>query len=128
MIRYIIGDIKAIAVLLHLISGKLRTPNNLTLNDLIQFFKQKYCLNIPWRRKDISSIASNRWFAAFTEGNGAKGVEIAEAKAKSDHRKRYFTRNISVKFRLDQCTYDNPNKASISPLLQKIAGFFIQCS
>ena len=34
-IRYIIGDIKGIISIVNLISGKLRTPNNKRLNNLI---------------------------------------------------------------------------------------------
>jgi hypothetical protein len=58
-IRYIIGDIKGIMVLVNLISGKLRTPKNQRLNDLIQFINQKYGLNIPSRSEDTSSMGSN---------------------------------------------------------------------
>jgi len=63
MIRYIIGDINGITVLVNLISGKLRTPKNQRLNDLIQFINQKYCLTqsaiSSSRLEDISSMGSN---------------------------------------------------------------------
>jgi hypothetical protein len=59
MIRYIIGDIKGITNLVNLIGGKLRTPKNQRLNDLIQFINQKYCLSIANSNLDISSMESN---------------------------------------------------------------------
>jgi len=59
VLRYIIGDIKGITVLVNLISGKLRTPKNERLNDLILFINQKYCLNLPNSNLDISCMSSN---------------------------------------------------------------------
>ena len=35
VIRYIIGDIKGIMILINLMHGKLRTPKNKRFNDLI---------------------------------------------------------------------------------------------
>lgn len=126
VIRYIIGDIKGIKVLLNLISGKFRTPKNQRLNDLIRFINQKYCLNIPSSNLDTSSIGSNSWFAGFTDALGHFGVKIVEAKPKSDKRKKSISTNISLKFRLDQRSYDRPNKASMSPIMKNIA-IFLSC-
>ena len=124
VLRYIIGDIKGITVLVNLISGKLRTPKNQRLNDLIQFINQKYCLNLPSSKlDDISCMSSNSWFAGFTDADGHFGVKIVEAKPKSDQRKRSVSTNISLKFRLDQRSYDKPNKSSMSPVMQIIADF-----
>jgi hypothetical protein len=126
VIRYIIGDIKGITVMVNLISGKLRTPKNQRLNDLIQFINQKYCLNIANSILDISNMASNSWFAGFTDADGHFGVKIIEAKPKSDKRKRSVSTNISLRFRLDQRSYDKPNKTSMSSIMQAIATFLTQ--
>lgn len=123
VIRYIIGDIKGITVLVNLISGKLRTPKNQRLNDLIKFINQKYCLNIANSILDISSMGSNSWFAGFTDADGHFGVKIVEAKPNSDKRNRSVSTNISLKFRLDQRSYDKANKAYMSPIMQRIASF-----
>ena len=45
-IRYIIGDIKSIQLIINLIHGKLRTPKNKRLNDVINFINNKYFLEI----------------------------------------------------------------------------------
>lgn len=122
VIRYIIGDMKGITVLVNLVSGKLRTPKNQRLNNLILFINQKYSLNIPYSNLDLSNMDSNCWFSGFTEADGHFGVKLVESKPKSDER-RSVCANISLKFRLDQRSYDKPNKASMSPIMHAIASF-----
>jgi hypothetical protein len=41
-IRYIIGDIEGIKLLINLIHNKLRTPKNITFNKLVEFINNKY--------------------------------------------------------------------------------------
>lgn len=55
-IRYIIGDIKGIMILVNLIHGKLRTPKNIRFNDLIQFMNTKYYLDTPESLLDNSNL------------------------------------------------------------------------
>jgi hypothetical protein len=61
-LRYIIGDKKGILLFINLIHGKLRTPKNKRLNELIEFLNMKYSLKItlvldsPWPRLKVYSI------------------------------------------------------------------------
>lgn len=73
--RYIIGDIKGILVLVNLMKDKFRTPKNQRFNNLISFINEKCFLNIALSKLDhTSSMACNSWFAGFTEGDGHFGV------------------------------------------------------
>lgn len=126
VIRYIIGDIKGIIILINLINNKLRTPKNKRLNDLIKFINYKYNLFIPESKIDYSDLNENSWFTGFTEADGHFGIKIVEAKPKSDTRKRSVSENISLKFRLDQRSIDKPNNAPMLPIMEKIA-FFLSC-
>jgi hypothetical protein len=58
-IRYIIGDIEGIKLIISLIHGKLRTPKNKTFNKLIEFINYKYSLNIQESLLDKSNLADN---------------------------------------------------------------------
>jgi hypothetical protein len=58
-LRYIIGDIKGIQILIKLMHGKLRTPKNITFNNLIKFMNDKYFLSIPESLLDISNYGEN---------------------------------------------------------------------
>jgi hypothetical protein len=58
-IRYIIGDIKGILLIINLIHGKLRTPKNQTFNKLIDFINKKYSLNIQESKLDKSDFTDN---------------------------------------------------------------------
>jgi hypothetical protein len=58
-IRYIIGDIKGILYFIDLIHGKLRTPKNKRLNDVIEFLNAKYSLSISQSLLDKSSFKDN---------------------------------------------------------------------
>jgi hypothetical protein len=58
-IRYIIGNIEGIKLIISLIHGKLRTPKNKTFNQLIKFINYKYSLNIQESLLDKSNLADN---------------------------------------------------------------------
>lgn len=58
-LRYIIGDLKGIQILINLMHGKLRTPKNKTFNNLIKIMNDKYSLSIPESLLDTSDFAGN---------------------------------------------------------------------
>ena len=80
VIRYIIGDIKGIMLLVNLMHSKLRTPKNIRFNDLIQFMNTKYSLDTSESLLDDSNILNNSWFTGFTESNGHFGIKYTEKK------------------------------------------------
>lgn len=96
-IRYIIGDIKGICIIIKLIIGKFRTPKNKRFNDLINFINTKYSLEIPESLLDKSDLRDSSWFTGFTEADGHFGVKVVESKPKSDTRKRSVSDNISLR-------------------------------
>lgn len=104
-----------IIFIVSLISNKLRTPKNKRFNDLIKFINDKYNLFMPDSELDDSDLKNNSWFAGFTEADNGHahyfGIKIVEAKPKSDSRKRSVSENISLRFRLDQRSYDKPNNS-----------------
>jgi hypothetical protein len=53
-LRYIIGDLKGIKILINLMHGKLRTPKNQTFNNLIKIMNDKCYLSIPESLLDTS--------------------------------------------------------------------------
>ena len=59
IIRYIIGDIKGIVLIVNLINGKFRTPKNKRLNDLIKFINAKYSFEIQESLLDCSDLIFN---------------------------------------------------------------------
>jgi len=59
VIRYIIGDIKGIMILINLMHGKLRTPKNKRFNSLIEFMNAKYSLDTPESLLDNSNLVNN---------------------------------------------------------------------
>jgi len=59
VLRYIIGDIKGINFMINLIHGKLRTPKNIRLNQLIEFLNNKYGTDIDQSPLDKSDLYSN---------------------------------------------------------------------
>lgn len=122
-LRYIIGDIKGIKLFINLIHGKLRTPKNKRFNDLIKFINIKYSLEIPESLLDTSDLRNNSWFTGFTESDGHFGVKIVESKPKSETRKRSVSENISLKFRLDQRSFDIPTSSSMLPVMETLASF-----
>jgi hypothetical protein len=122
-IRYIIGDIKGIVIIINLIKNKLRTPKNSSLNKLIEFINSKYELNITESFLDESDLSTNSWFAGFTEADGHFGVVVTEFKEKSPDRKRSSSARVNLKFVINQRLYDEVTSLSLLPIMQKIAKF-----
>ena len=127
-LRYVIGDIKGIQLFINLIHGKLRTPKNIRLNEVIKFLNFKYSsknywIKLPESLLDTSDFKTNSWFTGFTEADGHFGIKIVESKPKSDTRKRSVSENISLKFRLDQRSFDIPNSSSMLPVMKSLASF-----
>lgn len=127
ILRYIIGDKAGIVLFINLIHGKLRTPKNKRFNDLIKVFNAKYSLGISESLLDNSNFTDNSWFTGFTEADGHFGIKYVESKAKSDTRKRSVNENISLKFRLDQRSYDKPTSSSMKPFMESLA-LFLSCN
>jgi len=88
------------------------TPKNIRFNELIKFLNIKYSLEIPESLLDISEFKNNSWFTGFTEADGQFGLKIVESQPKSETRQRSVSANISLKFRLDQRSFDKPNSSS----------------
>jgi hypothetical protein len=65
-LRYIIGDIKGIQILINLMHGKLRTPKNQTFNNLIKVINDKYSLSIPESFLDTSGLHARYELAAHS--------------------------------------------------------------
>jgi LAGLIDADG endonuclease/Cytochrome c oxidase subunit III len=126
-LRYIIGDVEGIKIFLHFIHGKLRTPKNITLNQLIDFINSKYSLTFPISSLNESDISSNSWLTGFTEADGYFGIKIIEDKLKSDTRKRSVSRYVSLIFRLDQRLIDKMTSLSLTSIMNKISSF-LSCS
>lgn len=122
-LRYIIGDKEGIIMFIHLIHGKLRTPKNITFNNLIRFFNLKYSLNIMKSELDTSSFSNNSWLAGFTEADGHFGIKHIVSRPKSERRKRSMSENFSLKFRLDQRAFDKPTSSSMLPFMKELALF-----
>ena len=120
-LRYIIGDVKGILLFINLIHGKLRTPKNIRLNELIKFLNLKYSLEIPESLLDTTDFKNNCWFTGFTEADGHFGVKIVKSKPKSETRKRSVSENMSLKFRLDQRSFEKPNSSSMLPIMESLA-------
>lgn len=114
-LRYIIGDKNGIILFIHLIHGKLRTPWGPSGPHGLRspkFINSKYSLDIPESLLDTSDFTSNSWFTGFTEADGHFGIKYVESKPKSDNRKRSVSEHVSLKFRLDQRSYDKPTSSS----------------
>ena len=122
-IRYIIGDIKGILYFIDLIHGKLRTPKNKRLNDVIEFLNAKYSLNISQSLLDKSSFMDNSWFTGFTEADGHFSIRYRERLEKSDTRKRSRSESISLLFRLDQRAFDEYTSTCMKPFMNDLASF-----
>jgi hypothetical protein len=124
-IRYVIGDVKSILIFINLIHGKLRTPKNIRFNELIKFLNLKYSLRLTESLLDTSDLLKNSWFTGFTEADGHFGIKIIESKPNSETRKRSVSENISLKFRLDQRSFDakQPNNYSMIYIMESIASF-----
>lgn len=122
-IRYIIGDIKGILYFIDLIHGKLRTPKNKRLNDIIEFLNEKYSLNISQSMLDKSSFINNSWFTGFTEADGHFGIKYLKKLEKSDTRKKSRSESITLVFRLDQRAYDQSTLTCMKPFMNDLASF-----
>jgi LAGLIDADG endonuclease len=59
VLRYVIGDIEGIKLVINLIHGKLRTPKNIRFNQMIEFLNKKYNLEIRESLLDKSGLYSN---------------------------------------------------------------------
>jgi len=127
VIRYIIGDIKGIMILINLMHGKLRTPKNKRFNSLIEFMNAKYSLDTPESLLDNSNLVNNSWFTGFTESDGHFGIKYVERKSKSDTRKRSVSESVSLKFRLDQRSFDKPTSSSMKPFMESLS-LFLSCN
>lgn len=123
VIRYIIGDKDSIIFIINLIHGKLRTPKNKRFNDLINFMNNKYELNISESLLDNSNFMGNSWFTGFTEADGHFGIKYVESKPKSETRKRSVSESVSLKFRLDQRSFDKSTSISMEPFMLDLASF-----
>ena len=126
-IRYIIGDIKGIMILVNLMHGKLRTPKNIRFNDLIKFMNTKYSLDTPESLLDNSNLLNNSWFTGFTESDGHFGIKYLERRAKSDTRKRSASESVTLKFVLNQRLFDKPSSLSMKPFMESLA-LFLSCN
>ena len=120
-IRYIIGDIKGITLIINKISNKLRTPKNITFNKLIDFMNTKYNLSFNPSSLDKSNLLDSSWLSGFVEADGCFYIKIVESKPKSETRKRSVSENISLKFRLDQRLYDKPTSSTMLSIMEEIS-------
>jgi hypothetical protein len=59
ILRFIVSDIEGIKLIINLIHGKLRTPKNIRLNQLIEFLNNKYNLKIKESSLNRSDLYSN---------------------------------------------------------------------
>lgn len=132
-LRYVIGDIKGILLIINLIHGKLRTPKNIRFNEIIKFLNKKYsfalqapavlALKIPESLLDTSDFKNNSWFTGFTEADGHFGIKIVDSKPQSESH-RSVSESIRLVFRLDKRSFDKPNSSSMFPIMESLASFF----
>lgn len=125
-LRYIIGDLKGIEILINLMHGKFRTPKNQTFNNLIAIINDKCSLSIPESLLDTSDFYNNSWLTGFTESDGYFGIKYVEGKSKSGVMKRARSEHVTLKYRLDQRAYDRPTSLSMFPFMEKLA-IFLNC-
>lgn len=125
-LRYIIGDLKGIQILINLMHGKLRTPKNQTFNNLIKTMNNKCSISIPESLLDTSDFGSNSWLTGFTESDGHFAIKYVEGKPKSGVMKRARSEHVTLKFRLDQRAYDKPTSSSMLPFMEKLA-IYLDC-
>jgi hypothetical protein len=122
VLRYIIGDIKGINLMINLVHGKLRTPKNSRLNQLIEFMNNKYGSGIQQSHLDNSNLFSNCWLTGFIEADGHFGIKISSKKIKMiQETKSSALNNVNLMFRLDQRVYDITTKSSMEPIMLILA-------
>jgi len=124
-IRYIIGDIKGIKLIINLLHNKLRTPKNITFNELIKFINKKYNFSFKESILDESNLLNNSWFAGFVEADGNFYIKTTKYKPKSETRIRSTSESISLRFRLDQRLYDKPTCSTMLPIMKEITKCFL---
>lgn len=125
-LRYVIGDLKGVQLLINLMHGKFRTPKNQTFNNLIKIINAKCSLNIPESLLDNTSFGDNSWLTGFTDSDGHFGIKYVEGKAKTEDMKRSRSEHVTLKYRLDQRAYDKPTSLSMLPFMEKLA-IFLDC-
>lgn len=125
-LRYVIGDLKGIVLLINLMHGKFRTPKNQTFNNLIEIINAKCSLNIPESLLDDSDFRGNSWLTGFTDSDGYFGIKYVEGKPKSGDMKRARSEHVTLKYRLDQRANDKPTSLSMLPFMKKLA-IFLDC-
>lgn len=125
-LRYVIGDLKGIQLLINLMHGKFRTPKNQTFNNLIKIMNAKCSLNIPESLLDNSGFGDNSWLTGFTDSDGHFGIKYVEGKPKTEDMKRARSEHVTLKYRLDQRTFDKPTSLSMLPFMEKLA-IFLDC-
>ncbi len=131
ILRFIIGDIQGINLVINLIQGKLRTPKNIRFNQLIEFLNNKYELNIKESSLNRSDLYSNSWLTGFIEADGHFWVKTVKRKITKilsstslpelDKYHENLTNNISLVFRLDQRAWDVSTETSMKPLMESLA-------
>ena len=124
-VRYIIGDVKGIVLVISLLHNKFRTPKNLTFNKLIKFVNEKYNLSLKESMLDKSNLLDNSWFAGFVEAKGKFYIEIKEYKPKYETKLRSISENISLIFKLDKRLYDKYTCLTMLPIMEEIAKCFL---
>ncbi len=80
VLRYIIGNIEGMKLVINLVHGKLRTTKNIRFNQLIEFLNNKYNLKFKWSSLDRSSLYSNSWFTGFIEADGHFRIKTVKRK------------------------------------------------
>jgi LAGLIDADG endonuclease len=120
VLRYIIGDIEGMKLIINLIHGKLKTPKNIRFNQLIEYLNNKYNLNIQESILDRSNIYSNSWFTGFIEADGSFGIKISKRKSLTSLQEIKLN-NLSLVFRLDQRAHDVSTNSSMKPVMLNLA-------
>jgi LAGLIDADG endonuclease/Cytochrome c oxidase subunit III len=130
-LRFIIGNIAGIKLIINLIHGKLRTPKNIRFNPLIEFLNNKYDSNIRQSSLNRSDLYSNSWLTGFIEADGHFGVKTVKRNltkslpsttlSELNKDREIITKNISLVFRLDQRAHDIPTNSSMEPLMENLA-------
>lgn len=95
-------DYEGVLLLIHLLNGNMRTHKIELLYNLIDFYNNKYDLNIPKAPLDESPIDSNSWFSGFIEADGSFSIFINK-------------KSIRLRFSLTQTkkTYNNISNEKI---------------
>ena len=109
--RLSFNTFESLIILIEMLNGNMRTVKIEMLYKLIDFFNNKYSLNILKKEIDISPIDSNSWFSGFIEADGHFYVNLNQ-KASS----------LSCKFYLNQSSKNHLGLDKIE-IMQKISQF-----